>query len=239
MNEKTEGIVICTTEYKDNRHIVRILTGTHGLLDFCVRTGRHTIVRTGHIQPLTRVLISADIRPSRSIHTLRECTPLDSSASVAAHPVKAPVAMLLSEILRNVLHAAEADSSTYSYISGSIDTYAALTRGIANFHLIFLIGLALCLGFFPNLSGFHDGVFFDLRESAFTSSQPLHTDYLSQDESIIFANLLRADYSTMHLFSLSRSQRNSILDRIMRYYSLHLPGFTEPKSLAILRTLWD
>ena len=83
MDEKTEGIIISATEYKDNRHIVSILTASHGMLDFSVRTGRHTIVRINHIQPLARVRISADIRPTRQIHTLRECALLDSSAAIS------------------------------------------------------------------------------------------------------------------------------------------------------------
>ena len=50
--------------------------------------------------------------------------------------------------------------------------------------------------------------------------------------------MMRMDYATMHLFRLSRGERNRMVEVIIRYYRIHLPGFPEPRSLAVLRELF-
>lgn len=49
---------------------------------------------------------------------------------------------------------------------------------------------------------------------------------------------MRMDYDNMQIFSLSRNQRNTILEHILTYYRLHLPEFGTVKSLDILQQLF-
>ena len=51
--------------------------------------------------------------------------------------------------------------------------------------------------------------------------------------------LMRMNYETMHLFAMSRTERNRCLEIILRYYRLHLPGFPELKSPDVLRELFQ
>jgi DNA repair protein RecO (recombination protein O) len=46
------------------------------------------------------------------------------------------------------------------------------------------------------------------------------------------------DFPTMHLFRLSRHERNRIAEVLLHYYRLHIPQFPELKSLGVLRELW-
>ena len=50
--------------------------------------------------------------------------------------------------------------------------------------------------------------------------------------------LMRLNYTTMRLLSLTRSERNRIVDVILYYYKLHLPEFPEMKSLPVLKELF-
>ncbi|MEA4948529.1 MAG: DNA repair protein RecO, partial [Petrimonas sp.] len=45
-------------------------------------------------------------------------------------------------------------------------------------------------------------------------------------------------FSNMHLFNMSRSDRNLIIDRLLTYYRLHLYDFPAIKSLDVLRELF-
>ena len=49
---------------------------------------------------------------------------------------------------------------------------------------------------------------------------------------------MRMDFPTMHLYRLSRQERNRIIDVLLQYYRLHIPQFPELKSLAVLQELW-
>ena len=42
----------------------------------------------------------------------------------------------------------------------------------------------------------------------------------------------------MHLYSMSRLQRNHCVEVIVDYYRLHIPNFPELKSLPVLKTLF-
>jgi len=50
---------------------------------------------------------------------------------------------------------------------------------------------------------------------------------------------MRMDYPTMHLFRMSRAERNRILQILLLYYRLHLPAFPELQSVSVLRELYN
>jgi DNA repair protein RecO (recombination protein O) len=43
----------------------------------------------------------------------------------------------------------------------------------------------------------------------------------------------------MHLYRLSRHDRNRIVCVLLTYYRLHIPQFPELKSLQVLQELWS
>ena len=112
-------------------------------------------------------------------------------------------------------------------------------RDYANFHLVFMMRLSRFVGFFPNLDAFQPGACFDLRNATFTSRVPLHPDYLLPVEAAGINRLIRMDYENMHLFRLSRHERNQISDTVLRYYRIHVPDMPELKSFHVLRELFS
>ena len=51
--------------------------------------------------------------------------------------------------------------------------------------------------------------------------------------------MMRMDYATMHLFRLSRHDRNRLLEIALAYYRIHLPAFPELRSLRVLQEMWE
>ena len=51
--------------------------------------------------------------------------------------------------------------------------------------------------------------------------------------------LIRMDYENMHLFRLSRVDRNRIANLILRYYRIHVPNMPDLNSLQVLSDLFD
>lgn len=47
------------------------------------------------------------------------------------------------------------------------------------------------------------------------------------------------NYPTMHLFRLSRRERQRILQVLNTYYRLHVPQFPELKSLEVLQEFYS
>ena len=47
------------------------------------------------------------------------------------------------------------------------------------------------------------------------------------------------DYENMHLFRLSRHDRNRISDIVLHYYRIHVPDMPELKSFQVMRELFS
>ena len=63
--------------------------------------------------------------------------------------------------------------------------------------------------------------------------------FLKPDEAGRIRLLLRMNYETMHLFGMSRVERNRCLTVINDYYRLHIPDFPVLKSIDVLKELFD
>ena len=75
--------------------------------------------------------------------------------------------------------------------------------------------------------------------ATFCATPPLHSDFLMPQEAGRIRLLMRMDYPTMHLFRLSRMERNRILELLLLYYRLHLPSFPALRSLSVLQELYQ
>ena len=98
--------------------------------------------------------------------------------------------------------------------------------------------LTRLLGFRPNLGGYSPGCCFDLRSGCFCAAAPLHGDFLAPAEAARVGLVMRMDYATMHLFRLSHQERNRMVEVLLKYYRIHLPGFPQLRSLDVLRELF-
>lgn len=235
---KTEAIVLHTLRYRDHSYIIHLFTREQGNISCLVKGSKHKAVLSPILmQPLSLIDMVIDFRSNRTFQYIQESSPLVLLNNIPYHPIKNSIALFLSEVLYKTFRESYKETELFDFIKESIIFFDTATKGIANFHLVFLIKLTRFLGFFPNLSQFHDGVYFDMLNSQFTeSNQQQHT--LNIEETEAFAHLMRMEYENMQLFNLSRDQRNRILEHILTYYKLHLPEFGTIKSLEILQQLF-
>ena len=89
------------------------------------------------------------------------------------------------------------------------------------------------------LSTLNSQLYFDLLAGTYCDRQPSHAHFLRNEEARVLPVLFRMNYPTMHLFRLSRRERQRILHVLNEYYRLHVPGFPELKSLEILLELFS
>lgn len=248
MLEKTQGIVLSTLKYNDESVIVDIYTANNGSQGFIVRLprSRKSPVRSILLRPLSILNLEYDYRPHRSLQFLRNMQVAEPYHSLPYEPMKEAVGLFLSEFLYYALKNEERNPPLFQYLKNGLLWFDEAQRAVANFHLVFLIRLTRFLGFWPDIDPQagpfrqsaarvrHPGVF-DLREGVMSDVVPLHSAWLSPEESALAPLLLRMDFHTMHLFRLNREQRRRILDVLTEYYRLHVPEFPELKSLDILR----
>lgn len=241
MLTKTTAIVLHNIKYGDSKMIVDMFTRSHGRMSFVVTMPKSakSKIRKQLFQPLSMLSIEYDYRPKVQLQKIREATILYPYSSLPFDMDKLTVGMFIAEFLYHSLYGEQANEPMFDYIYDSLQWFDGSPSPAANFHLVFMMRLSLFLGFYPNLDDYVSGCVFDLRNGSFSSMAPLHSDYLLPDEASQMSLMMRMNYPTMHLFKFTRAQRNRLLDVIVQYYRLHIPGFPDMKSLDVLRNIYD
>lgn len=238
--QKLKGIYLHHVRYSENNVIAKIYTNELGMQSFMIRgVGKSKKnKKTGLLQPLTLLDIIAYVNSKRNIHQVKEI-------SVAYHFktlqqenfVKSSIAVFVNELIYKSIKEVEKNDAMFDFLFNSVQYLDLIDGGFANFHLLFAMQFSKYLGFFPSYSDKEKADFFDLREGVFSSSEPMHADYISFEDSIRFRELIKRDYSEAANLNITNQQRRELLRVILSYYTFHLQGFTEIKSHQVLETV--
>ena len=241
MLTKTQAIVLHAIKYGETRLIVDMFTKVFGRQAFIVSIPKTPKgkVKKQFFQPLTILEIETDIRPRQQLQKLHDVRLAAPFAAIPFEPDKLAISLFVAEFLYYALRSEQRNELLYEYLENSIVWLDGQQSSFANFHLVFLLRLTRFLGFYPNLDDYKDGDYFDLRESVFMPMPPVHRDFLHPEEAQKVQLMMRMDFPTMHLFRMSRQERNRLLEVSLKYYRLHLPDFPEMKSIEVLQALYQ
>lgn len=241
MLQKTVGIVLHTLKYNDTSNIVDIYTRENGRASFLVSVprSRKSAVKTVLFQPLSMIEFEADYRPMSNLYRIKEAKSWHPFRTLPYDPYKSSIAMFLAEFLYRALREEAENGPLFAYLEHSIRWLDECDRSFSNFHLVFLMRFSRFLGLYPNTEDYREGCFFDMLNACFVSVQPLHGAFLKPEEASRINLLMRMNYETMHLFTMSRLERNRCLIIMNDYYRLHLPDFPVLKSLDVLKELFS
>ncbi len=237
---KTEAIVLHAIKFGESRLIVDMFTREVGRVSFAVpipKTSKGRLKKQ-YFQPMTLLEVECDIRQRDQLQKLKDARLLAAYASIPFSPEKLALSLFTAEFLCHALRAEQQNEPLFVYLYDSMQWLDMIETGFANFHLTFLIRMSRFLGFYPNLEDYVRGCIFDLRTATFSLQVPTHRDFLQPDDAQRIHTLMRMDFPTMHLFRLSRQERNRITEVLLHYYQLHIPQFPELKSLDVLKELW-
>jgi DNA repair protein RecO (recombination protein O) len=236
MVEKTDAIVLHQLKYTDSGIIVQVYTRKFGRLAFIVKgmrnkkAGRHNV----HFQPLSILEVVIYYKESRSLQIFKEFTPSYSPTEIQNDLKKSCIAIFLGEVLNSILKEESPHPELFGYLRDSIIFFNECKERFLNFHIAFLAGLSPYLGFEPGKKENPEGNFFDMMNGNFVQLPPVHGHYAARDISDILARFFATSWKDMDKIILSGSKRNEVLETLLRYYSLHLPGLKKINSLEVL-----
>ncbi len=240
MLHKTRGIVLHSVGYSDTYSIIHVYTEQFGRVAYLTAKpkGKKTKVNKSLFHPLSVLELEVEHLNLRDIHRIREAKPHFLSTNILFDPVKSSICIFLAEFISKVAKDIQPNPLLFNYICDSIQVLDLLERGTANFHLVFIFRMSRFLGFYPDMTEYKKGMFFDLLNGGFVNYKPLHPYFLNPDDSEIFSLLMRMDYSNMYSFKFGHTDRVNIINKVVEYYRLHLSDFSELKSLEILQNLF-
>jgi DNA repair protein RecO (recombination protein O) len=162
-------------------------------------------------------------------------TPYDIYSNIK----KSAVAIFLGEVLSSVLKEESPHEEMFEYIEKSIIYFDNCKEGYANFHIAFLAGLSSFLGFEPGIRADNNDLFFDMQNGVFVPMPPVHGNYANEEISGILARFFESSYDSISGITLTGKLRNDLLETIVKFYSLHLPGLKKIKSLEVLKMVFS
>ena len=241
MMTNSRAIVLNTLKFGEQQLIVDMLTEELGRVSFICRIPKTQKgkLKKQFFQPLSLLDAVFDYRQNARLQHLRDVRLSQPFTSIPFDAGKLSIALFLAEFLTYATRDEQQNAALFNYVVNSIGWLDGQSTSFANFHLVFMMRLSRFIGFFPNLEDYREGAVFDMRSGEFADTAPLHRDYIEPTEAARIGVLMRMNYETMHLFRMTRAERNRCIDVIIQYYRLHVPGFPELNSTSVMREMFE
>ncbi|MDP2089284.1 MAG: DNA repair protein RecO [Flavobacteriaceae bacterium] len=234
----TKAVVIHTLKYSDTSLIVKLYTQTDGIKSYLIKGAfsRKSKFKVAFFQPLTLLEIEANHNNKGTLNSLKEVRVHYHYQTIPTNIVKQTILMFLTEILNVALIEEGSHESLFDYLNTAL-TWLDTHDKTSNFHLLFLLNLTKYLGFYPETK-LNDAPFFDLSEGKF-SNQLTVGKALNKEELTLFKNLLGTNFDSIEQLKLNGQKRQQLLTILIQYYELHISGFKKPKSIPILKSIFE
>lgn len=239
MLHETRGIALHATKFSETSNVVKIYTELFGLQSYLVKGVRkqNAKIRSGLFQPLTLLDLVVYHKEKSSLQTLKEAGHLYPYQTIPFDIRKSSIALFINELVYKTIHEEDPHSELFSFLYQTCIYLDTIVDNFTSFHLVFSLQLTHYLGCLPQLNYSGENLFMNLREGIFQSNAPEHPDFLNPSMSKMFFQLLQTPEGTCPLFQIPAKTRDKLLEMILIYYRLHVPGFREIKSHHILHTI--
>lgn len=237
----TKGLVFRTVKYGETSVIADIYTESNGLQTFIIGGVRKAKAKFSPslLQVMSLVELVAYFRESKEMHRIKDIRAAHWYESVSVDVVKSSVGLFMLEIAQKSIIGAESNPALFAYLWESFTFLDKTTDSLANYPLVYMMGLSGFLGFMPGGEAPGADTIFDLQEGVFTNGNPGHTYYLNETETQIWWQILQQDIRQAHELSIDKAIRKQLLNQFVIYYRLHIEHFKEPKAHKILESIFQ
>ena len=240
MLQLTRGIALKYFSYSESSIIAKIFTEAFGLQSYIIKGLHAKKTKTGMalFQPLTLLEFVTDQKENKTLHYLKDPRVVFAYQSLHTNAIKRMLVVFITELLYKSIKEEAADKTMFEWIYNAL-TWLDLTDEdeINNYHLVFMILLSRFLGFYPKTENENHVLFFDLQEGKFSHNKPANPEFVSGDIVKSLFELYGCSFDNCSRVKIDTAQRRTLIDVLISYYRLHLPGFEEMKSIEVLKSI--
>lgn len=239
MLHSTRGIVFHQVKYSETSIIAKIYTEQFGLKSYIIRGARKKKSNTqaALLQHLNLLELEVYQRDKKEIQQVREIKIASPFKNTPFDIRKSSILIFLNEILYQTIREEEANPELFQFLYQALQFLDKKEKNLAGFHFIFLIQLTRFLGFFPRNNYSETLETFDLTEGEFCSTSLTSNYFAPAPYGRVLSQIME-----LHLedsYQIPSSLRNNLLEIIINYYKLHVPGMKDIKSLDVLKSIFD
>ena len=215
MTGSTSLILLHTTKFGENSIVLHTLSKEYGRRGFVVRSVNKKMMSL--LLPLN--ILEADVVDSgkSGLLPVRNLTVSFPLVGVRNNLYKNTMTMFLSEVIYRTIKEGAAEEGLFEWCRNQILLLSAMESDFSNFHIRFLLELAVVMGFSPqskdleHFVGVHYPVVLDFMKASFAESM---------------------------LIPMNGVMRNEIAEGIIRYIEFHTESAINVNSLKVLRELF-
>ena len=216
MKTSAELVILHVTKIKDSAVVIHTLSRGFGRKSFIVNVGKGRSMAM--FLPLN--VVEAEIVENPKSELWK------ASSFAAAYPLngirqnlyKNTMTLFMSEVLYRTVRDGVSEDGLYDWVVKSILTLDAMESDFSNFHVRFLLELAVAMGFAP-----------DIADIA-----PFAGERYGE-----ISAMMKASFTESMLIPLSGQVRNELADVLLRYLSHHTESSINIQSLKVLRELFS
>ncbi len=241
MFEVTKGIVLHHINYSETSVIVKVYTENFGLKSYLIKNlkGAKSKSKKNFIQPLSIIEVVSYPNQKGEINLLKEISLGYPTKSIYFDIKKTAVVFFMDELLYKSIREYEPNQQLYDFIHHSIIHLDNISENISIFNLYFAIHLTKYLGFFPELNYSDKNPIFDLTEGIYKSAIPDHSLNIEPELAYLFYQLSSSNIDNYKDISINYKNRNLLLNKICGYYSIHISGFKNIKTIDIFEKIFS
>ncbi len=239
MLHQTRGIALHATKFSETSYVVKIYTELFGLQSYLIKGVRkqNSRIKPGLFQPLTLLDLVVWHKEESSLQNLKEADFSHPYQTIPFDIRKSSIALFLNELVYKTIHEEDPHPELFSFLYRSCLDLDAAIDNFWLFHLVFSLQLTRYLGCMPQINYSEKRPILNLREGLFQKEVPDHHEYLDPSMSWLFFQLLSTPEGTNSSLRIPAKSRNKLLETILIYYHLHVPGFREIQSHHILHNI--
>jgi DNA repair protein RecO (recombination protein O) len=239
MLHNTRGIALHVTKFSETSSVVKIYTELFGLQSYLIKGIRkqHARIKPGLFQPLTLLDLVVYHKEKQSLQSLKDAQYSHPYQTIPFDIRKSSIVLFIDELIYKTIHEEEPHPELFSFIYDTCLQLDSAGENVASFHLAFAFHLTRYLGCMPQMNYSVRNNILNLREGIFQETIPGHPDYLDAGISEIVFNLLLIPETSFALPQYPAMIRDRILEAVLQYYRLHVPGFREMQSHHVLHAV--
>ena len=211
----TELIVLHTTKFGESSLVIHTLSKDYGRRSFLVRGAGKKAMSL--FLPMN--VLEADIVESSksTLYSARNFSAKYPLLGIRGNIFKNSMTMFLCEVLYRAVKDGVNEPGLFEWCEKNIVLLDAIESDFSNFHIRFLLELAIALGFSPETR--------DLRPFV-GSNYPVVEQFMQQP------------FARSMLIPLNGPARNEIAEQLLRYIEFHTESSLNVNSLKVLRELF-
>lgn len=224
-----DGILLRAVMYNNNARIVKVFSKSQGIQSFYVGANKKKELFS-YFQPLNLISYTYSKNSKSNLFTFKEINASHTLNEMYSDVKKTSVVFFITEILLGTIREEEQNLDVFEYLVNLINELDR-TNNPTIIPVNFLIQWSVLIGIQPLLQS---GQYFNIQAGELQNNFDA-VCCISEEET---AYLIDA-YQGKIITSSSNKSRRNLLNTLIKYYSYHLPDFKAPKSLEVIKTVFE